>query len=113
MPYILVKARSHYWTRGPTKVAMDYDQTLLDQLGPHVMNRGSGNPPWEINEPPYRVLTRLEQLGYRVVAMTSNIDEGHTYPNAMWTLTNSPSVSDGYQGASNFQMPTPPPKYNI
>ena len=39
MPYILVKVRSHYWT----KVAMDYDKTVINELGPSLMNRGSSS----------------------------------------------------------------------
>ena len=92
MPYIIVKVRSLYWTKGPTKVAMDYDKNVLDKLGPNVANGSSKNAPWEIKEPPYTVLNRLEQLGYRVVAMASN-DQGGTNPNAMWTLSNSAPVS--------------------
>ena len=87
MPYILVKVRSHHLTKGPTKVAMDYDKTVLENLRSFVVNRGSRNPPWEINEPPYMVLNRLEQMGYKVVAMTSNADEHNVHPNAMWTLS--------------------------
>ena len=92
MPYIIVKVRSQNWTKGPTKVAMNYNKTFLDQLGPNVANPGSKSPQWEINEPPYTVLNRREQLGYRVVAMASN-DQGGTNPSTMWALSNSAPVS--------------------
>ena len=59
MPYIIVKVRSDKWTNGPTKVAMDYNKTVIDELGPNVANRDSESAPWKIKESPYRVLNRL------------------------------------------------------
>ena len=101
MPDIIVKVRSQNWTKGPTKVAMDYDKTVIDELGPNVANRGSKSAPWVIKEPPYTVLNRLEHMGYRVVAMASN-NQGDFPSRTMWTLTNTAPGSASYHGASNF-----------
>ena len=81
MPHVIVFTHFAQLAKGPTYIVND-DTVLLDYLcakPPQNSNDSS-----VINEPPVIVLDKLEQRGYRVVAMTSNAtDQTNAY---VWTL---------------------------
>lgn len=81
MPHVIIFTHYNNLAKGPTYVAND-DTLLLDYLG--------ATPPQNpqqssvVNDSPTQVLDKLEQRGYRVVAMSSNATESfNTY---VWTL---------------------------
>lgn len=82
MPHVIVFTHFNQLAKGPTYVAND-DTILLDYLAAKPPNKDS-NDSSVVNESPAHVLDKLEQRGYRVVAMSSNAtDQFSTY---VWTL---------------------------
>jgi len=84
MPHVIIYAKFDNLNQGPTFLANN-DELLADFLGATKSIDNGPTSGLMISDPPYHVLDKLEQRGFRVVGMSS-ITAERNEQTFCWTL---------------------------
>jgi len=81
MPHVIIYSHYNNLGKGPTYIANN-DELLLDFLG--AVRPNANHQDSMVEDPPYIVLDKLEQRGYKMVGFSCNANQA--FNSYVWTL---------------------------